>query len=66
MILCSFIIIHWNTFNTEYWNQQQLTFNLKFGQKIDVKENLVRTTFKGSRKRSIETDELNAIEIDNI
>lgn len=33
---------------------------------MDVKENLVRTTFKGQRTRSIETDDLNAIEIDTL
>ncbi|CAD8154924.1 unnamed protein product [Paramecium octaurelia] len=57
----SILIVHWNSFQTDCWHQQQLTFNLKFGQNRNVKESIIRSSFKGENVRSIENDELNSI-----
>ncbi|CAK70293.1 unnamed protein product (macronuclear) [Paramecium tetraurelia] len=61
MSVFSILLVHWSSFQTDCWYQQQLTFNLKFGQNRDVKESIIRSSFKGQNIRSIENDQLNSI-----
>ncbi|CAD8097617.1 unnamed protein product [Paramecium sonneborni] len=59
----SMLLIHWSSFVTDYWNQIQLQFNIKYGQNKNVKESIIRTAFKGRHIRSIGNDQLNSIGI---
>ncbi|CAD8173876.1 unnamed protein product [Paramecium octaurelia] len=58
----SVLLIHWSSFVTDYWNQMQLTFNIKYGQNKNAKESFIRTAFKGKHIRSIGNDQLNSQE----
>ncbi|CAD8179383.1 unnamed protein product [Paramecium pentaurelia] len=58
----SILLIHQSSFVTDYWNQIQLTFNIKYGQNKSVRESFIRTAFKGKHIRSIGNDQLNSQE----
>ncbi|CAD8122840.1 unnamed protein product [Paramecium sonneborni] len=56
----SIININFNCLITDYWNSAQLLFKFQNSQNINLKNDLIRSSFRGDQIRSISTDLLNS------
>ncbi|CAD8175924.1 unnamed protein product [Paramecium octaurelia] len=59
-MIFTFVLIQWNSIVTDYWKQQQVRFNLKYGQLNEKEKSTERSSFKGTFIRSLENDQLNS------